>query len=149
MSFGQLVEVCDSSAAQILSAEAAGSGIVTVREAHNSLERIQVCLVSLSGKCRTPSGTPTKACPHHWQQPLHANDVHDPREIVGEHMQGHLGCYFRQALHQEVRCAHAHLQRTERMLDRLAACTHRLWVCIETLLHSFEHMLMLPSRNAP
>ena len=30
---------------------------------------------------------------------LHAEDVHDPREIVGEHVQGHLGGNLRQALH--------------------------------------------------
>jgi hypothetical protein len=35
------------------------------------------------------------------------------------------------------------------MLDRLAAHTHGLWVRIETLLHSFEHVLVLPSADAP
>ncbi len=30
---------------------------------------------------------------------LHAEDVHDPGEIVGEHVQGHLGGNLRQALH--------------------------------------------------
>jgi hypothetical protein len=33
------------------------------------------------------------------------------------------------------------------MLDRLATLARGLWVCIKALLHSFEQMLMLPSRN--
>ena len=70
------------------------------------------------------------------------------REIVGEHVQGHLGSDLRQALHQKVRRAHPHLERAEGMLDRLAALAHRLRVLIETLLHGFEHVLVLPSRNA-
>jgi hypothetical protein len=35
------------------------------------------------------------------------------------------------------------------MLGGLAAQAHCLRVLIETLLHGFEHVLMLPSRNAP
>ena len=35
------------------------------------------------------------------------------------------------------------------MLGRLAAQAHCLRVLIETLLHGFEHVLMLPSRDAP
>ena len=34
------------------------------------------------------------------------------------------------------------------MLDRLAAHAHRLWVRIETLLHSFKQVFVLPSRDA-
>src|SRR6266566_4800851 len=45
--------------------------------------------------------------------------------------------------------AHAHLQRAERMLDRLAACTHRLRIFIEPSLRCFENVLVLPSWNAP
>src|SRR6201997_4147932 len=37
----------------------------------------------------------------------------------------------------------------EGMLSRLAAQAHRLWVLIETLLHGFETMFVLPSRNPP
>src|SRR5258707_7186271 len=80
---------------------------------------------------------------------LHADDVHDPREIVGEHVQCHLGRNLRQALHQKVRRAHPHLERAEGMLDRLTALAHCLRVLIETLLHSFEQAFVLPSRDAP
>ncbi len=88
-------------------------------------------------------------CPHHRQERLDTEDVYDAREIVSQHMQGHLGRNLRQALHQKVRRAHPHLERTEGMLGRFAAHTHRLWVLIETLLDSFKHMLVLPSRDAP
>ena len=80
--------------------------------------KTQICSVRLLGECRTLSGT--KACPHRCQEPLHANDVHDPREIVGEHVQCHLGRNLRQAVHQKVRRAHPHLERAEGMLNRLA-----------------------------
>ena len=109
----------------------------------------QVCLISLLGECRALCGTAAKVCPHSCQEPLHTNDAHDPREIVGEHVQCHLDGDLRRALHQKVRGAHPHLQRRERMLDRLAPLAHRLWVLIETLLHGFEHVLVLPSLNTP
>jgi len=35
------------------------------------------------------------------------------------------------------------------MHDRFAALAHGLWVCIESRLHSFEQMLILPSWNPP
>src|SRR6266403_2244338 len=49
----------------------------------------------------------------------------------------------------KARCAHAHLQRAERMLDRLAASAHRLRIFIEPSLRCFKNVLVLPSRNAP
>src|SRR5207244_6515468 len=51
--------------------------------------------------------------------------------------------------HQKVRRAHPHLERAEGMLDRLTALAHCLRVLIETLLHSFEQVFVLPSRDAP
>jgi hypothetical protein len=71
-----------------------------------------------------------------------------PREIVGDHVQGHLGGNLRQALHQKVRRTHPHLEHTEGMLDCLAAHAHRLRVLIETLLHRFDHALVFPSRDS-
>jgi len=35
------------------------------------------------------------------------------------------------------------------MLDRLSTLAHGLWICIKALLHGFERMLMLRSRNPP
>ena len=58
--------------------------------------------------------------PHCRQERLNADDVHDAGEIVREHMQRHLAGDARQRFHQEVRRAHAGLDRAEGMLDRLA-----------------------------
>jgi hypothetical protein len=57
--------------------------------------------------------------------------------------------YFRKRFGQEVRRPHAGFHRAERMLDCLPALAHRFGVCIKALLHSFEQMLILPSRNPP
>src|SRR6516165_3554874 len=89
------------------------------------------------------------SCLDRCQERLYAHDIHDAREIIGEYVQGHLGRNLRQALHQKMRRAHPHLESAEGMLSRLAAQAHRLWVLIETLLHGFEHMFVLPSRDAP
>ena len=35
------------------------------------------------------------------------------------------------------------------MLDRLSTLAHGFWVCIKALLHRFEQMLVVPSRNPP
>ena len=66
------------------------------------------------------------------EERLYPNDIHDAREIVGEHVQGHLGRNLGQSLHQKVGCSHPHLERAERMLGGLAAHAHRLRVRIET-----------------
>src|SRR5206468_9309561 len=66
-----------------------------------------------------------------------------------EDRESHLGGYFWKRFGEEVCRSHAALHRAERMLDRLATQAHGLWVCIKALLHSFEQMLMLPSRNPP
>ena len=54
------------------------------------------------------------------RQRLNAHDVHHPGEIVGEDVERHFGSDLRQTLHQEVRRAHPHLQRTKGMLGCLA-----------------------------
>src|SRR5215813_3562179 len=82
------------------------------------------------------------------EERLYPDDIHDAREIGGENVQGHLGRNLGQSLHQKVGCSHPHLERAERMLDCLAAHAHRLWVGIEPLLHCFEQMFVLPSRDA-
>src|SRR5439155_26545650 len=83
---------------------------------------------------------------HQWLGP---DDVHDPCQVIGEDRESHLGGYFWKRFGEEVCRSHAGLHRAERMLDRLATLAHGLWVCIKALLHSFEQMLMLPSRNPP
>ena len=53
-------------------------------------------------------------------QRLCPNDVHNPGQIVGQDLEGHLGGYFGKRLGQEVRRTHARFHGTERMLDGLA-----------------------------
>ena len=100
--------------------------------------------------------------PHGWQkavtapllcgdrrhQRLDAEDIHYPREIVGEHMQRHFGGDLWQRLHQKVRCPHARLHGPERVLGSLASHTHSLRLFVEPPLHRFRDMLVLPARDA-
>src|SRR6266851_5877729 len=81
-------------------------------------------------------------------QRLSAHNVHDAREIVGEHVQRHLGGYLRKTLHQEVGRPHPHLQSAEGMFDRRATLAHRLRVFVEALLYGLQYMLMLPAGDA-
>jgi hypothetical protein len=73
--------------------------------------------------------------------------IHDARQIVGEHAERHLARDLRQRLHQEVRCTHPHLERAEGMLNRLAPAAHGLGILIQPLLHGFDNLLVLPSRD--
>ena len=84
-------------------------------------------------------------CPHRRHERRDSDDVHDAREIVGQHVQRHLGGDPWQRLHQEVRCAHPGLDRAEGMLNRLAPLAHLLRMLVEPALHRLENMLMLPS----
>jgi hypothetical protein len=63
-------------------------------------------------------------CPHLRDQPSRPHDVHDAREIVGKHVQGHLGGHAWQRLHQEVGSSHPGLDRPEGMLDPLTPLAH-------------------------
>src|SRR5205809_7136433 len=71
------------------------------------VRKTQICSVRLLGECRTLSGT--KACPHRCQEPLHANDVHEPRVILGVHVLRYLGGCFPQTLLQYRLCSRAPL----------------------------------------
>ena len=86
-----------------------------------------------------------RLCPHRRQERLDADDVHDARQIVGQHMQCHLGGDPRQRLHQEVGCAHPGLDRAEGMLNRLAPLAHLLRMFVEPALHRLKNVLVLPS----
>src|SRR6185503_5953376 len=90
----------------------------------------------------TPQGP---LCPDRCDERFDADDVHHPRQIVGEHGEGHLGGDLRQGFRQEVGGAHPRLHRAEWMLDGLAALTHLLRVLIEPALDGLEDMFMLPA----
>jgi hypothetical protein len=76
-----------------------------------------------------------------------ADNIHDAREIVGKHVQGHLAGDAWQRLHQKVRRAHARLDNAEGLLDRLAPLAHGLRILVRPPLNGLEHMLVLPPRD--
>lgn len=78
---------------------------------------------------------------------MDAHHVHDAREVVGQHVQRHLGGNPWQRLHQEVRSSHPGFDRAEGVLDRLAPLAHLLRMLVEPALHRLENVLMLPSGN--
>src|SRR5215475_13051506 len=84
--------------------------------------------------------------PRHYR--FDADNVQYTCQIVGEHMQRHLGGNLRQRLHQEVRGTHPHLHCTEGMLSRLTARAHGLRILVEPLLHCLDNLLVFPSRDA-
>ncbi len=78
---------------------------------------------------------------------MDAHDVHDAREVVGQHVQRHLGGNPWQCLHQEVCGSHPGFDRAEGMLDRLAPLAHLLGMLVEPALDGLENILMLPTRD--
>src|SRR5262249_19021151 len=121
-------------------------GVRSRRLSELSLTRRQTAVGDLD--CRDFDGANAPSCADCREERFYPNDIHDAREIVGEHVQGHFGRNLGQSLHQKVGCSHPHLDRAEWMLDRLATHTHRLRVPIATLPYSFEHMFVLPARDA-
>src|SRR6201987_755428 len=86
--------------------------------------------------------------PDRREERFDAADVHHAREVVGEQVQRHLSRHFGQRLHQKMRRPHPHLQRAERMLDRLATSTHRIRITVQARLHSINNILVLPPLDA-
>src|SRR6516165_9159473 len=81
-------------------------------------------------------------------QRLDADDIHHPREIVGEHMQRHFAGHLRQRFHEKVRCSHARLQRPEGVLGGLTPHAHGFRVLVKPPLHGLRDMFVLPARDA-
>src|SRR5215813_7344001 len=59
-----------------------------------------------------------------------AHNVYDPRHIVGQDVQGHLGGNPWKRLHQEVSGAHTGFDCAEGMLNGLAPLTHLFWMLV-------------------
>ena len=70
-------------------------------------------------------------------------------EIIGEHVQAHLGCDALQSFRQEVCRAHPGLDRPVWMLDRGAPNSHGIRALLKAHLHLVEHILMLPTGHSP
>src|ERR1700704_3534477 len=78
-----------------------------------------------------------------------SEDLHRSFHVVGKYMQAHLGTHARQRLCQEVRRSHPRFEGAERMLDGLASYSGSARCSVESLLHSIEYVLVLPSTDAP
>src|SRR6476660_1722696 len=103
----------------------------------------------LSGPNSLTAGTMTcSSSPDRGEERFDTDDVHSAREVVGEHVQRHLSRYLRQRLCQKVRRTHPHLQRSKRMLDRLAASAHRIRIFVQARLHGIDNVLVLPPPDA-
>src|SRR5258706_884631 len=94
-------------------------------------------LNGITARTMTRSSSPDRR-----EEGFDADDVHHAREVVGEHVQRHLGRHFGQCLHQKVRRPHPHLQRAKRMLDRLATSTHCIRISVQARLHSIDNILV-------
>ena len=66
-----------------------------------------------------------------------ADDLHDPFEIVGEDVQGHLSADMFQRLHLEVGIAHPAFEGAKGMFDGFPSLPHKLGMFIEPALHFF------------
>ena len=78
-------------------------------------------------------------CPHGFEQRCDAENIHDPRQVIGEHAQRHLAAHILQPLHQKMGCPHPCLDRAEGMLDSLTALAHGLRVFVQSSLDGFQN----------
>ena len=85
--------------------------------------------------------------PDRCQQRPCNDDIHGSRQIVCEHAERHLARDLRQCLHQEVRRAHPHLERSERVLDHLAALAHGSAVGTSLGLRIAEEVMACPANG--
>ncbi|QDL05994.1 hypothetical protein PALA37_02515 [Pseudomonas aeruginosa] len=74
-----------------------------------------------------------------------AEDVHQPFEVVGQHMQAHFRADSGQRSGQEVCRAHPMFERAKRVLHGLSAHAHHLWFAIKPLLHGFQDCFVPPT----
>jgi len=58
---------------------------------------------------------------HRFHRLVHPEQVDDSLEVVGEHLQAHLGAHILQSAREEVRRPHPLLQSSEHMLDGTSA----------------------------
>lgn len=87
--------------------------------------------------------------PYRGHERAWSKDFHPALQIIGEHMQRHLGRHLFQRLRQEVGVTHPGFERPEGVLRGFSANPHRLRVFIKPPLDGFENMLVLPSCDPP
>jgi hypothetical protein len=88
---------------------------------------------------RPTSGT------HFLHHRLGIKDRHEGASDCMRALKAHLGADMLPCLHQEVRCIHPELPRTERVLDGLTSYARRVRLLVEPLLNRFDNGLWLPA----
>jgi hypothetical protein len=98
----------------------------------------------LSGAAEVAAGAVSGRDRRH--QRLDADDVHDARQIVGEHVQCHLAGNLSAASSSGSASRPSASSVCRR--DRLAPLTHGVRIFVEPLLHGLDNLLVLPPRDA-
>ncbi len=85
---------------------------------------------------------------HGRDQRTDAHDVHDTLEIVGQHVQCHLGADLLQRLHLEVGMAHPVFDGPEWMLHGFTPLAHLFRMLVESSLDRLKDMFVFPAGDA-
>ena len=84
-------------------------------------------------------------CPDRLKERLHAEDLDHSLHIVGQNVEAHLGSDLFERPGQEVGTAHPRLEGSEGVFDSLSPHAYGIWHAVETGLHFFEDVFMLPA----
>ena len=81
----------------------------------------------------------------HFHEFSNAENVDDPSQVIGQHMQTHFRTHMFKGLHQKVSRPHPEFERTEDMLNGTPSLFHLPRVPVQTILHRIQNAFMLPS----
>ena len=76
---------------------------------------------------------------------LDPEDLDHSFHIVGQNVEAHLGSDLFESPGQEVGTAHPRLEGSEGVFDSLSPHAHGIWHAVETGLHLFEDVFVLPA----
>ncbi len=82
---------------------------------------------------------------HGRDQRTDAHDVHDPFEVVGQHVQGHFGADPFQRLHLELGIDHPELDCAKGVFDGFSKLSHLFMVIVEASLDGLEKVFVFPA----
>jgi hypothetical protein len=74
--------------------------------------------------------------------------MHDAFPVVGQYLETHFGTHSSKRPGQDVGGTHPVQERTEYMLNGTSADSHYIWFPVESTLHGFQYMFVLPSSDA-
>ena len=84
---------------------------------------------------------------HGFYRSRYAKYVHDAFQVVGQHVEAHLGTHPPERSRQEVCGTHPVFERAEDMFDRTSTDGHRVGLPVESPLHRFKYIFVLPSSD--